>query len=292
MSGKYSRTELQAALLNAILAAYIKSPMDHNVLAASLGTSNAIDAVAGYQGLRSDFNEARPILLDGMQIPQFFPGDELVFADAKRPNGAFGEFQRSVLQNVAAATGTSYEQLAQDWSRTNYSSARAALLEAWKFLVARKNHFSDGWLTPIFALWLEDAVDLGEVELPPGSPSFWEGYGFWLQCRWTIGPGRGWVDPTKEAQASQMRMDSGLSTWEDEAADQGRDWEETAEQLAYEQDRRRALGLPNPTSTTVTDPPVDDQDVADDAETRDQDGGDPPRAARPGRSRIPVSGHP
>ena len=58
-----------------------------------------------------------------------------------------------------------------------------------------------------------------------------------------IGPGRGWVDPVKEAQACQLRMEIGLSTLENECASQGLDWEEVVEQRLREKNKLRELGL-------------------------------------------------
>lgn len=56
-------------------------------------------------------------------------------------------------------------------------------------------------------------------------------------------PGHGWVDPVKEAQACQIRMDIGLSTLEAECAGQGLDWEEVLEQRAREKAKLAELGL-------------------------------------------------
>jgi capsid protein len=74
--------------------------------------------------------------LGGVRIPILFPGEKVGFQAAARPNTAFAEFEAAALRNIAAGTGTvSYEQLSGDWSRTNYSSARASLLEIWKSLL-------------------------------------------------------------------------------------------------------------------------------------------------------------
>jgi capsid protein len=47
----------------------------------------------------------------------------------------------------------------------------------------------------------------------------------------------------KEAQAAQIRMESGLSTLEDECAAQGLDWEEVLAQRAREEAKLKELGL-------------------------------------------------
>ncbi|WP_316979972.1 phage portal protein [Shumkonia mesophila] len=250
MEDRYGRTELQAALVNAIFAAFIESPFDHSLLEEALDTG-----VSAYQTARADFHNDRRLTLDGVRIPTLFPGESFKFSAAERPNASFAEFERAVLRHIAAGIGQSYEQVAGDWSQTNYSSARAALLEAWKFLIARRDSYAAGVATPIFVLWLEEAIDNGTVEVPAGAPAFWDNVAAWTRCRW-IGPGRGWVDPTKEAQAALMRIDAGLSTLQDEAAEQGKDYEEILEQQAYERARRRELGLPDPDVAGIQQTPV------------------------------------
>ena len=64
----------------------------------------------------------------------------------------------------------------------------------------------------------------------------------WIGARW-IGGGWGWVDPVKEVEASKLAIDYGLSTYAEEAAGQGRDWEETFEQAAREKAKADELGL-------------------------------------------------
>lgn len=237
----YDRVELQAAVINAIFAAYVESPFDHEMLQEAL----ADDRLSPYQELRAQFHEGRGITVGGARLATLFPGERINTLQPARPAAQFDAFEAAVLRNVAAGIGLSYEQVSADWSRVNYSSARAALLEVWRTLSARRESFARGFATPIFAAWLEETIDAGMVELPPGAPEYWDARAAWTRCRW-IGPGRGWVDPTKEAQAAQMRMDAGLSTLEAECAEQGLDWEEVLEQRQIERDRMLALGLPLP----------------------------------------------
>ena len=66
------------------------------------------------------------------------------------------------------------------------------------------------------------------------------------RARW-IGPGRGYVDPLKEAQASTEKLANGTSNLEIECAEQGRDWEEVLEQGLVielrEKELRQQMGL-------------------------------------------------
>jgi hypothetical protein len=56
-------------------------------------------------------------------------------------------FEQSLLRYIAATLGVSYEQLSRDYTNTNYSSARAAMTETWKFMQARKKLIADRFAT-------------------------------------------------------------------------------------------------------------------------------------------------
>ena len=58
--------------------------------------------------------------------------DEVKINASPRQTQAFEGFQTAFLRSVASARGLSYEQVSMDWSKTNYSSARAALNEVWR----------------------------------------------------------------------------------------------------------------------------------------------------------------
>jgi lambda family phage portal protein len=230
MLDKYDKVELQAAVLNAIFSAFIESPLDHEFAEGIIGG----DSLGKYQDERTTFHKDRNITLGGVRIPILFPGEKVGFQAAARPNTAFAEFERAALRNISAGLGTvSYEQLSGDWSQTNYSSARASLLEIWKSLSSRRSEFGMRFATPIFVAQLEEAIETGRIEIPAGAPSFQQARAAYAKCSW-IGPGRGWVDPLKEKQAAVMGIAAGLSTLEAECAEQGLDYEEVQAQIARE----------------------------------------------------------
>ncbi len=242
MLDKYDKTELQAAVVNAIFAAYIESPFDHEFM------QDALDGggLGKYQNERSAFhNEKKLSLQDGVRLPALFPGEQIKAISAARPASQFGAFETACLRNIASGVGLTYEQLSNDFSKTNYSSMRGGLLEVWRGLYRRRKRIGGQFATPVFSLWLEEGFGRGDFSIPKGAPDFWAAKPAWCRCNW-IGDGRGWVDPVKEAQAAQMRMDMGISTLEAECAEQGRDWEETIEQRAREIKKFKELGLPVP----------------------------------------------
>lgn len=240
MVSKLNRYQLQMALLNSVMGAYIESPVDQNFLTEVI--SNAGGGLGEFQDARKAFHDSRAILMDGVQIPTLFPGEEVKFVSATHPSSGHAEFEQAFLRNISAGIGVSYEQLSQDWSKTNYSSARASLLEAWKIMVFDREGFAQNFIRHMYVLWLEEAIDKQTVLLPPGAPGFYAAKAAYSNCR-VLGPPRGWIDPLKEAQAAAARQAAGITTLEQECAEQGLDYEEVMDQQALENRKRSELGL-------------------------------------------------
>ena len=187
------------------------------------------------------------MMLGGVRVPQLFPGEAIRTVTAARPSSNFDGFQGAVLRNIAAGTGLSAQQVSNNWSDVNYSSARAAMLEAWKTLARRRHDFATGFAHPIRGAWLEEAMEVDRLPMPSGIvPTFMECRAAYGRCRWQ-GPGRGWIDPKGEREGSILALDAGLSTLEDEVAENGgADWEEVLDQRRHELDKMDELGLPRP----------------------------------------------
>lgn len=242
MLDHYERTELAAAVVNAMFAAFLESPFDPNMAAAAMGAGGMDAGIGAYQELRTAFHEKNTIRFNGVKLPILLPGEKFTMTTAERPATNFAAFEEAVLRKIAAGLNLTYEQVSRDYSKTNYSSARAAMLESWKFFTTRRNRVGVHIATQIYLLWLEEALDLGEVEMPPGAPSFQEARAAWGRCQW-IGPSSGWIDPLKEADAVGRRLDLSITTLEQECAALGQDWEDVLEQRAAEMARMKELGL-------------------------------------------------
>jgi capsid protein len=166
-----------------------------------------------------------------------------------------------MLRSIGAGLNMPYELVFRDFSKTNYSSARAALLEAWRYFSSVRQFLIDHWCLAIYDLWFEEAVNRGLI--PDCTPDdYYANQVAWTRCKW-IFAGRGWVDPFKEARAADQRLKSKISTLADECGEQGRDWrdqiEQDAREQAYQRDQYEALGLPWPPSAKG----VPDQAAAD-----------------------------
>jgi lambda family phage portal protein len=228
---RYKAAEVMAAIVNACLSMSIETPME------------ADDIIEMFQKDPKAYGEWRlkfaseAAMSPGTIVP-LMPGDKMSANFPARPATQYASFVRAVMQEIAAGLDMPVELLMKDFTDSTYSSARAAMIEAWKAFNRRRDLLATQLLDPWFELWLEEMVDKGEIDAPMWS----ENRSAYLRARW-IGPGKGYVDPVKEAQGATLRMDAGLSTLEDECAEQGKDWQEVLEQRAYEQAELTRLGL-------------------------------------------------
>ena len=249
MLWKYDETELDSAVINAMFGAYLESPFDHQLLEQAVGDD--VDLTA-YQTQRADYHNQRRTMLGEARVPILFPGEKINTVNPTRPNSNFKDFEKSFLRNFASATGISAQQMSHDWSDVNYSSARAALLEAWKTLERRRGDFAIGFCSPIFTAWMEESMEVDDYPLPNGAPDFMECRAMYARTQW-MGPGRGWIDPVDEKKGAILGMDGGLSTLERECAEQGLDWEEVLDQREREIKAFKDRNIPVPTWAGVKD---------------------------------------
>ena len=259
MIGKFADTELASATVNALFAAFVKSNMP---LGEATQAFSSQPGMASYATNRVEHYKNAPPTLNGVRIPVLPIGDEIQINNATRQATSFPAFQAAFLQSISAALGISYEQLSMDWSKVNYSSARAALNEVWRHITLLFAVFTEQVVAPIYFAVMEEAFDRGYIALPPGVPRFEDAPAAYLGVKF-FGPGRGYVDPTKEAEGASMRMDALISTLERECAEQGLDYEELLDQRELEDEmlaernleRKSVKGSPEP-KPPATDPPA------------------------------------
>ena len=229
MLDSYQRAELQSAIVNALVAAIIETPLDPSTLAEMVGG----DANA-YLAAKNEYR----VQLEGGTVFPLYPGDKMVPFAPERPANQFPAFCEFVMRQIGLSLGLPYEQVMKDFSKTTYSSARAALLESWRYFTTRRSWLSTYWSQQVYELWFEEAVNAGLID----APDYYAQKAFYVRAKW-IGPGRGWIDPVKEAEAAQLRMAAGISTLEAECAEQGLDYNDVIDQRAIEKQRLEEAGL-------------------------------------------------
>lgn len=242
---------LQNAVVNAMFAASIESELPTEAVFSQLGGNNIGQGVAeyaaAYLGAVAQYTGgSRNMQIDGVKIPHLFPGTKLALHPAGNPGGVGQDFETSLLRYIASILGVSYEQLSKDFTKTNYSSARAAMTETWKFMQSRKRIVADRFASSLYQLWFEEVLNAGQLETMKFSkaPNFYEGLNSEAYCaaEW-IGAARGQIDELKETQASVLKLKYCLSTHEAELSRLGKDWRAVYSQLAREKKEREKLGI-------------------------------------------------
>jgi lambda family phage portal protein len=251
MFEKRDDLELQAAAHLASMGTYIKSEVPSDVLFRMLGEaptgSEALPAemVANFMEFARDYYAKTAYTINGISVPHLLPNEEIGTVESDRAGADFVASQQQWMRYFGWALGMPYEQISGDFSKSAYVGMQAAFNEAWKHTMADRTIFADQSLTPMFDLWLEEAVDDGHIILPAG-------IGDYRACRkalldgltW-IGPGRGTVDPLKTANAKRVNLETGIETLEQQLAEQGIDPEDHIAQLAREEELRRDNKIPS-----------------------------------------------
>lgn len=248
---KYADAEIGAATLHAIFAGVLTTASDPALMSEAMGLAG--DEQGGMLGDWAKMrDEAYPedFSVSGNRVTMLAPGDDFKVSDTSRQTAPFNDFKKAFLQDIAGAMRLAYPVLADDWEGVNYSSARAALAEVWRLVTDDRAGFVSDTMEPIYCNVITEAFDRGYLTEPAGWPSFYEYGEAYLKSYWT-GPPRGYVDPLKEAQAGQLRLEMGVDTLEDVAAEQGKDWEDILDQRSLEKAAFEARGLIAPALADV-----------------------------------------
>lgn len=181
--------------------------------------------------------------LEPAVMHKLLPGETFKEFAPNRPNSQLDPFMRMMLREVAAGVGCSYESLSRDYSQSNYSSSRLALLDdrdLWLFLQC---WFIRGLRHLIHKEWLQQAVlsravtavAIDEYAL---APEKFEAVRFKPR-------GWSWIDPTKEVEAYKEAIRCGFTTVSDVIAKtaNGRDIEDILNERRMELDMMESKGL-------------------------------------------------
>jgi lambda family phage portal protein len=229
--GRYTDAELMAAVLGAMFTVFVKTP-----------GAQGLGAIEGLPIAQKDQAAAQgEIHMGSGLIVDLQPGEDITIADPTRPNERFDPFVLAVLRQIGVALQIPFELLIKHFT-ASYSAARAALLEAWKFFRTQREWLVRELCEPIYAWQVSEAIARGYLNAPGffANPLIRRA---WLDAAW-IGPSPGQIDELKEMKATQLRIDTGVSTLQEETARiTGGDWEANHRQRAKEVRMRREAGL-------------------------------------------------
>lgn len=153
---------------------------------------------------------SRQMVIEPGMIDQLPTGETLDFHAPNRPNSALDPFMRYMLREVAAGVGVSYESISRDYSQSNYSSSRLALLDdrdLWKVL---QQWWARTFRDPLHRIWVQQAVLAHALTSIP-IQQFASDMEAFTAVRWKF-RGWSWVDPTKEVKAYKEAIGSGMTS--------------------------------------------------------------------------------
>jgi len=153
---------------------------------------------------------SKQLELEPAVVERLDPGEKFTYAAPNRPNSQLDPFMRMMLREVAAGTGSSYESLSRDYSQSNYSSSRLALIDDRDLWRTLQRWFIRDYRMPIHRQWLQQAVLSGaipsiNIQEYGANPSKFEAVRFKPR-------GWSWIDPTKEVEAYKEAILAGFTT--------------------------------------------------------------------------------
>ena len=249
--GEYTNAELRAAVVSGLFTVFVRTERPETGIGESMPFSEQIDG-------EDDFSyELGPGAIVNLGLDE-----KIDVANPGRPNTSFDPFVSSILRQIGAALELGYELTIKHFS-ASYSASRAALLEAWKMFRMRRTWLANGFCQPIYEEFLTEAVAKGRIYAPGffDDPIIRAAY---CKAEWH-GPSAGQIDPLKEVNAAEKRINIGVSTGEREAAElTGTDFSVNHRELVREAKMRRELGPVQAATPVPTDSTLDGGDDTND----------------------------
>ncbi len=229
----YDAAELLAKKIEAFLAIIIRKNSQFGI--GQLGfnpVSGESAAPAG--GDSQDAGGNRRIDFTPGTAHVLYEGEDITTVKSDRPGANYEPYTKRQIGMAAAGAGTSYAQVARDFTQS-YAAQRASMLEDNREFDPLQQLTIDLVLRPIYELFIRLEILNGDLEAPGffDDPDIAARY---LEADWQ-GPPRPWVDPAKEAAAAKIAMDYRLDDRGSVCAQKGGDvldkFDDIAEQREY-----------------------------------------------------------
>lgn len=218
----FSRSVLGAARIAAMLA---------GVMTTTLPPEEGSDAVDAYDVIPLQ-QDALLSLPNGWDINQLKAEQPTTNYESYR-NANLTEFGRGIHAPRNIVTG--------DSSPYNYSSARLDHIIYRVAIRVERNRLAIRVLDRVFKLWLAEALAIPGY-VPDAYASYLRANSKKLKWRWQY-DGFESIDPVKDATATQISLETGMTTYADALAEKGKDWREHFHQLAKERELAESLGI-------------------------------------------------
>lgn len=239
--GRYTEAELTAAIIKAFFTLFFEQQNGND-----LGFDPVTEALSPEEKVSLNASEFE---LGPGSMNVLPPGFSVKSIDASRTLSTFEPFTNSIIKQIASCLEQPYEVLLKAFN-SSYSASRAALLQGWAAYKIRRVWFTRDFNQPIYESWLAEAIAIGRID----APGFFDDPLIrlaWCGAEW-YGPVMGVIDPVKEAQGANLRIQLGLSTAEKEAAEMtGTNFDDNIQVRGMELRDMQAAGVINQPITTI-----------------------------------------
>ena len=271
---QYEKARLESAIMQTAMAFIIKSN-DKNVLS-SIGGGMPIseDMLKKVHALSmkkmaeaQQYYNQNTLNIDGVKGIRLLPDEEAQLLTGSESTTNDKQFVDQCLTAVGRATGgLSRTIITQDFE-SSYSASRAVLLSFYRQCEMWAHYIIDDWLGSVYAIWLEDSILAGNIQLPGYEDDPAEGWAFFILnkdafCRSDFrGPGRDEIDQAKAMTYWLNRKKIGAFNYAEFYDSKGKDWKEEIRQqikeLKFIDEQLELLGelkhIPNPLAYIMTD---------------------------------------
>lgn len=227
--GVYVDNEIQASAVASCFGVVIKRTSPIGSLMAPEGEDTV------------DSNGNRLSYLEPGMVTELGVDESIECINPGRPNSASEPWINLMLRGICAGTGTNYEAIAKDFSKTSYSSSRTSKLEDRPRYERNQKYIVNHLCLPVWDEFCNAAAREGLDDFPTSTELLEDRRGV-APVEWQL-PEQEWVDPTSEQTAAQNSIDNFMSTYQDEIGARGGSYRAKFYQAAKEKRLRLKLGL-------------------------------------------------
>lgn len=168
-----------------------------------------------------------PLSLESGRLQYLDMGETVEFS--KPPDaGGFADFSTITIRSIAAGLGLSYEDLSNDYSLVNFSSARMGAMVTNILNDQWQGEMVVGMMCCDLERWAREGAEMMGIAT--------------ADATWTA-PGRELIDPAREVAATGQKIELGLTSRDAEIRKSGRDPEEVDQERQQSAARAASLGL-------------------------------------------------
>ncbi len=177
--------------------------------------------------------------VNGVSVQYLKKGETISKLDPDSPPTDYVSFSENTIRLMATARNVSYELSFRDYSKVNFASSRASILQDFKRFDEEQRSLTDYILNNIFEAWLDLEIMTGRIK----ANGYFQDPEPFINSKWIM-PNRIMVDPLKEITAIEKAIKLNLSTEIDEANARGLDYEELLEKKAKELELKKKYDIP------------------------------------------------